>query len=67
MPSASMEDERDLERISSLSPHQEAAFKARVTKKGEIKQFRSPKGDGSLFSADVIDEYGTETTLSFFN
>lgn len=32
-----------------------------------MKNFKSAKGEGTLFSIDVIDRLGSETTISFFN
>lgn len=42
-------------------------FKARVTKKGEIKTFKTDKNpNGTLFSIDVIDCKRDEMSISFF-
>jgi hypothetical protein len=54
--------------LNDLRPNLEnSKFKARVTKKGEIKTFKNEKNpNGTLFSIDVIDANGDEMSISFF-
>lgn len=42
-------------------------IKARVSIKGEKRTFTNARGEGSLFSVDLIDESGGETRATFFN
>ena len=54
--------------ICDLRPNIEnLKLKARVTKKGDIKTFKTDKNpNGTLFSIDVIDGKGDEMSVSFF-
>merc|ERR1711964_300679 len=41
-------------------------IKARVTIKSDIRTFTNAKGEGKLFSIDLLDEHGGETRGTFF-
>jgi replication factor A1 len=55
--------------IAMLTPMCDPTWriKARVIKKFDIKNYRSAKGEGKLFSFEIIDSNGTEISASFFN
>lgn len=42
------------------------AIKVRVTKKGDIKEWKNTSGSGSLFNVDLIDMEGTQIQGTFF-
>jgi len=53
--------------IKGLNPYQNKwTIKARVTKKGDIRTWSNARGEGKLFSADLIDKDGTEIRCTFF-
>lgn len=41
-------------------------IRARVTKKGELKQWRNQKGEGVLLNIDLIDKDGIQIQATFF-
>ncbi|CAN6245901.1 unnamed protein product [Urochloa humidicola] len=43
------------------------AIKARVTAKGEIRRYHNAKGDGKVFSFDLLDSDGSEIRATCFN
>lgn len=52
--------------ISSLSPYQNKwVIKARVTSKSSIRTWKNAKGEGKLFSMDLIDESGEIRVTAF--
>lgn len=54
--------------ISQLNPYQgRFAIKARVTAKGEIRRYHNAKGDGKVFSFDLLDSDGGEIRVTCFN
>ncbi|KAF8779979.1 hypothetical protein HU200_002253 [Digitaria exilis] len=54
--------------ISVLNPYQGRwAIKGRVTAKGEIRRFHNAKGDGKVFSFDLLDSDGGEIRATCFN
>ncbi|KAJ1253722.1 hypothetical protein BS78_04G294900 [Paspalum vaginatum] len=54
--------------ISVLNPYQGRwAIKARVTAKGEIRRYHNAKGDGKVFSFDLLDSDGGEIRATCFN
>ena len=53
--------------ISELSIYTKHwTIKARVSAKTEIKTFRNARGEGQLFSADLMDAAGDDLRVSFF-
>ena len=53
--------------IASLNPYRNKwIFKARVTKRGDKKTWSNAKGEGSLFSVDLLDAEGTEIRATFW-
>lgn len=57
---ASISDGRATQPISSLSPYQNKwVIKARVIAKPAIRTWSNAKGDGKLFSFDLMDESGS--------
>merc|ERR1719460_1372242 len=53
--------------IKGLNPYQNKwTIKARVTKKGDVRTWSNARGEGKLFSADLIDKDGTEIRCTFF-
>ena len=52
--------------IKSINPYQNRwTIKARVAQKSEIKTWRNAKGDGKLFSLDLIDDSGEIRATAF--
>lgn len=52
--------------INSLSPYQNKwVIKARVTSKSTIRQWNNAKGEGKLFSMDLMDESGEIRATAF--
>lgn len=52
--------------ISSLSPYQNKwVIKARVTNKSQIRTWSNAKGEGQLFSMDLLDESGEIRATAF--
>lgn len=53
--------------ISSLHPFQNSwVIKARVTNKSEVRKWVNPKGEGRLFSFDLLDKEGGEIRVTAF-
>ena len=53
--------------ISSLNPYASRwTIKARCTAKTDLKSWSNPKGSGTLFSVDLLDEAGGEIRATFF-
>ncbi|XP_062220454.1 replication protein A 70 kDa DNA-binding subunit A-like [Phragmites australis] len=54
--------------ISALNPYLGRwAIKARVTAKGEIRRYHNAKGDGKVFSFDLLDSDNGEIRATCFN
>ncbi|KAG6515042.1 replication protein A 70 kDa DNA-binding subunit A-like [Zingiber officinale] len=54
--------------IAALNPYQGRwAIKARVTAKGEVRRYNNAKGDGKVFSFDLLDSDGGEIRATCFN
>uniref|UniRef100_A0A2N9FER5 TIR domain-containing protein n=1 Tax=Fagus sylvatica TaxID=28930 RepID=A0A2N9FER5_FAGSY len=54
--------------ISTLNPDQGRwTIKARVTAKGDIHRYNNTRGDGKLFSFDLLDSDGGEIRVTCFN
>ncbi|CAJ2647016.1 unnamed protein product [Trifolium pratense] len=54
--------------ISALNPYQNNwTIKARVTTKGELRHYSNTRGDGKVFSFDLLDSYGGEIRATCFN
>ncbi|GMY15589.1 replication protein A 70 kDa DNA-binding subunit A [Fagus crenata] len=54
--------------ISALNPDQVRwAIKARVTAKGDIHCYNNDRGDGKVFSFDLLDSNGGEIRVTCFN
>ncbi|XP_076941142.1 replication protein A 70 kDa DNA-binding subunit A-like [Bidens hawaiensis] len=54
--------------IAGLNPYQGMwTIKARVTAKGELRHFNNAKGDGKVFSFDLLDADGDEIRTTCFN
>ncbi|KAK6139644.1 hypothetical protein DH2020_026608 [Rehmannia glutinosa] len=50
--------------IAALNPYQGRwAIKARVTAKGDLRRYNNARGDGKVFSFDLLDSDGGETGL----
>jgi replication factor A1 len=41
-------------------------LQARVTSKTDLKSWNNPKNSGTLFSIDLLDEWGGEIRATFF-
>jgi len=54
--------------IASLTPYQNKwTIKARVTKKSDIRRWSNSRGEGHLFSMDLLDESGEIRATAFKN
>lgn len=54
--------------IAALNPYQGRwAIKARVTAKGDLRRYNNAKGDGKVFSFDLLDSDGGEIRATCFN
>ncbi|KAJ9538476.1 hypothetical protein OSB04_031209 [Centaurea solstitialis] len=54
--------------IAALNPYQGRwAIKARVTAKGDVRRYNNAKGDGKVFSFDLLDSDGGEIRVTCFN
>ncbi|KAL6523631.1 Replication protein A 70 kDa DNA-binding subunit A [Orobanche gracilis] len=54
--------------ITALNPYQGRwAVKARVTAKGDLRRYNNAKGDGKVFSFDLLDSDGGEIRVTCFN
>lgn len=54
--------------IAALNPYQGRwTIKVRVTSKGELKRFSNVRGDGKVFSFDLLDGGGGEIRVTCFN
>ncbi|CAM9765032.1 unnamed protein product, partial [Phaeothamnion confervicola] len=53
--------------ISQVNPYQNRwTIKARVTSKGDIRAWSNQRGEGQLFSIEMLDEAGGEIRATFF-
>jgi replication factor A1 len=54
--------------ISSLNPYRNRwTIKARVTAKGDMRTWTNAKGEGKLFSVDLLDNQGGQIRATMFN
>ncbi|KAL6985635.1 hypothetical protein U1Q18_019011 [Sarracenia purpurea var. burkii] len=54
--------------IAALNPYLGRwTIKARVTAKGELRHYNNPRGDGKVFSFDLLDADGGEIRATCFN
>ncbi|XP_057786647.1 replication protein A 70 kDa DNA-binding subunit A-like [Salvia miltiorrhiza] len=54
--------------IAALNPYQGRwTIKARVTAKSELRLYNNPRGDGKVFSFDLLDSDGGEIRVTCFN
>ncbi|PWA85357.1 Nucleic acid-binding, OB-fold [Artemisia annua] len=54
--------------INALNPYQGVwTIKARVTAKAELRHYNNAKGDGKVFSFDLLDATGGEIRVTCFN
>jgi replication factor A1 len=60
-------DTGNVQPIDSLNPYMSRwTIKARVTSKTEMKKWSNARGDGCLFSIDLLDQGGGEIRATFF-
>jgi replication factor A1 len=53
--------------IASLNPYANRwTIKARITNKGDIRTWSNARGEGSLFSLDLLDSSGVDIKATFF-
>ncbi|CAM9482030.1 unnamed protein product [Ascophyllum nodosum] len=53
--------------IASLNPYQNRwLIKARITQKSDMRKWSNSRGEGTLFSIDLLDEEGSEIKGTFF-
>ncbi|CAD5334023.1 unnamed protein product [Arabidopsis thaliana] len=54
--------------IAALNPYQGRwTIKVRVTSKADLRRFNNPRGEGKLFSFDLLDADGGEIRVTCFN
>ncbi|XP_024018543.1 replication protein A 70 kDa DNA-binding subunit A [Morus notabilis] len=54
--------------IAALNPYQGRwTIKARVTAKGDLRHYNNPRGEGKVFSFDLLDSEGGEIRATCFN
>ncbi|KAI4327970.1 hypothetical protein L6164_020372 [Bauhinia variegata] len=54
--------------IGALNPYQNMwTIKVRVTAKGELRHYNNPRGEGKVFSFDLLDSEGGEIRATCFN
>lgn len=54
--------------IAALNPYQNMwTIKARVTAKGDLRHYNNARGDGKVFSFDLLDSEGGEIRATCFN
>ncbi|KAL5698287.1 Replication protein A 70 kDa DNA-binding subunit A [Ranunculus cassubicifolius] len=54
--------------IAALNPYQGRwAIKARVTSKSDLRRYNNARGDGKVFSFDLLDSEGGEIRVTCFN
>ncbi|CAN6461322.1 unnamed protein product [Victoria cruziana] len=54
--------------ISALNPYYGRwTIKARVTSKGDLRRYNNPRGEGKVFSFDLLDSDGGEIRVTCFN
>jgi replication factor A1 len=62
----SLSDSRIISQISALSPyHNKWVIKARVANKSEMRTWSNSRGEGKLFSFDLMDESGEIRCTAF--
>ncbi|KAE8710436.1 Replication protein A 70 kDa DNA-binding subunit A [Hibiscus syriacus] len=52
---------------NNLEPSGRWAIKARVTAKGDLRRYNNARGDGKVFSFDLLDSDGGEIRVTCFN
>jgi replication factor A1 len=67
-PASAVMSQFNLVPIAALTMYsQKVAIKARVTARTDMKTYTNPKGNGKLFSCDLLDDQGGEIRLTAFN
>ncbi|CAH8390278.1 unnamed protein product [Eruca vesicaria subsp. sativa] len=67
-PVARNEAPLSISSIAALNPYQGRwTIKVRVTSKGELRRFNSTRGEGKVFSFDLVDAAGDEIRVTCFN